>query len=330
MQLLLGNEPAKQLAMRANQTRRYYHAYLILGEAGMGKKTFATWFAKGMLCERPSPPCGECPSCVKMSHQTHPDFSVILPPEGKEWMPIETIRTLRQSCVIKPNEGAYRIYLIPEIQQFTHGAMAAFLKTLEEPPSHVIFLLTAPSAGRLPDTIVSRLMAVRLSPLSDEMISEALLQQLPTLDPQSEGYRYAISLSNGRLGEALRLAQEGLSQQEGEQSRHLSLATAWVTALSQHNGYALLRACASYEKDKGGLTIWLEAVLSLLRQQLREAVQRSPGGQNGIPTAAQYMTWITLVEECQDRLSANANRVLLLHDLCRQAMSEAMTTTGNR
>lgn len=316
MHPLLGNDAAKQLALRAHQTRCYHHAYLILGEEGMGKKTFATWFAQGMLCRGETHPCGTCSACRKMAHQAHPDFSVVLPPEGKELLPIEVVREVRRSCTIKSNEGHYRIYLIPEIQRFTIGAMAAFLKTLEEPPADVIFLVTAPSAQGLPDTIVSRLMPVRLSPLADQMIGDALTERLPALTQKPEAHALAVSLSGGVLGQALRLAEAELSAAKGGENPHLHRASTWIVAAKQGDGYALLRACVPYEKDKAGLPLWLDALLALLRQELRQTVLK--GKTRG---TVPYSKWIATIQETQDRLRENANRVLLLQDLCRRVMS---------
>jgi DNA polymerase-3 subunit gamma/tau len=135
--------------------QRIHHAYLFCGARGVGKTTAARAFARALSCAQgPTPePCGECPSCKAILAGSSPDLTEI---DGASNNSVDDVRELRESVRYPPSIGRYRIYLIDEVHMLSNAAFNALLKTLEEPPPHVVFLFATTEADKLPDTILSR------------------------------------------------------------------------------------------------------------------------------------------------------------------------------
>lgn len=307
---LLENTIAKAVVQRAHDTGLYHHAYLVCGPEGVGKKTFARLFAQGILCTDVQKPCGACSCCLKFAHNAHPDFIEILDGTDKKTISIEVVREIRRSCIVRPNEGKYKVYLIAEIQHLTPGAMAAFLKTLEEPPPHVIFLLTALEQQTLPQTVLSRIMSIPLYPLSDTALEKALLERIPDLPHES--LRYAVAISGGCLHKAM-----GLLDQK-DQDGYFKVAQEFMQAIRNKQEYQMLRLVSAYEKNRDGLLRFLSALLVLAQSALREH-QKTVRCSLGQPMASkQWLEAIEIIESCRKKLAANANVTLLGAYLCTQ------------
>ena len=140
----------------------------------MGKKTFARWFAKLILCKGETKPCGVCSACRKITAGTHPDVQIWEEETKSGMLSVGFVRDLRRDCAILPNESDYKIYIIPHMERMNDSAFNALLKTLEEPPKHVVFLLTAPNPDELADTVRSRVVPIQLYPLTDAQMETAI------------------------------------------------------------------------------------------------------------------------------------------------------------
>ena len=160
---LLGNEQALSRLQNMVDCERIGHGYLFTGAEGTGKRTLARWFAKAILCTGEHPPCGECPACRKMERLSHPDYKEYVGENRARSFPVEVVRQIRQDCAVLPNEGKKKIYCLSNVQNMTTEGLNAFLKTLEEPPAHSVFLLLCPSATQLPETVRSRYPGSRWS-----------------------------------------------------------------------------------------------------------------------------------------------------------------------
>ena len=134
---------------------RIGHAYLFCGTRGTGKTTVAKIFAKAVNCEHPidGNPCGECAACRSITAGTSMNVIEI---DAASNTGVDNIREIRDEVAYSPTEGRYKVYIIDEVHMLSIGAFNALLKTLEEPPSYVIFILATTEAHKIPTTILSR------------------------------------------------------------------------------------------------------------------------------------------------------------------------------
>lgn len=208
---VVGHEWAVNLFKRALANGRVAHAYLLTGPPQIGKRSLALNFAQALNCLDEEKPCGQCLACSKIARGSHPDVQVIEGERGT--LKIDQMRTLRREAALSPLEGRWKVYIIRQMEQATAEAANCLLKTLEEPPTHVILILTASEAEALLPTIVSRCQVLNLRPLATETLQKAL-QERWGID--TERAQLLARLSGGRLGWAVTASQNGaiLDQRE--------------------------------------------------------------------------------------------------------------------
>ncbi len=173
------------------------HAYLFCGTRGTGKTTCARIFARAINCEHPvgGSPCGKCPTCLKLAEPTNMDIIEIDAASNNR---VDEIRELRENVKYPPVNGKYKVYIIDEVHMLTDSAFNALLKTLEEPPSYVVFIMGTTEVHKLPATILSRCMRFDFKLVGQQEL-ESLLQKI--FDKQKVFYeKEALSLI-ARLGE---------------------------------------------------------------------------------------------------------------------------------
>jgi len=175
---------------------------LLVGPNQVGKRTLGRTLAQAILCTEQQAPCGACRSCQLILRGRHPDVQTIS--ADSERIKIDAIREMQHLVALSPVEGPYRIFLIPRFGRATTSAANALLKTLEEPPSTVILILTATSVDALLPTIVSRCQVVPLRLLPTAQIRAALEERGTAPDKA----RLLSHLAQGRVGWALAAAED--------------------------------------------------------------------------------------------------------------------------
>lgn len=216
---LLGHNWAVDMLRRHVATGETRHAYLFAGPGGVGRRSLALAFARALICVNPPAPgefCGQCRACKLIGVRRHPDLSIVEPtikdPNDRNALipalhgetRISQIRDLQRILNLKPYESKYRVVICERFNQATSEASNAFLKMLEEPPAHVIILLTADTPETLLPTIVSRCEALRLRPLSVEQVKREL-ENRGLENGQAELFAH---ISGGLPGYAFRLAED--------------------------------------------------------------------------------------------------------------------------
>ena len=170
---VIGQEHITKTISKSIAQKKIAHAYLFSGPHGVGKTSLARIIAKALNCVNgpTDKPCGECPSCVQIENGTPLDVIEI---DGASNRGIENIRTIIENVRISPVSGKYKIYIIDEVHQITNEAFNALLKTLEEPPPHVVFILATTEAERVLPTIRSRCQQYTFKSLNIEDLEKIL------------------------------------------------------------------------------------------------------------------------------------------------------------
>ncbi|HJN76052.1 MAG TPA: DNA polymerase III subunit gamma/tau [Myxococcota bacterium] len=170
---ICGQGHVTQTLQNALRLERIHHAFLFTGARGVGKTTAARTFARALNCaEGPTPtPCGECSSCKEISGGGSTDVIEI---DGASNNSVEDVRSLRDAVRYLPARDRYRIYIIDEVHMLSIGAFNALLKTLEEPPAHVLFIFATTEPQKIPDTILSRVQRFDFKRIPSAIVVERL------------------------------------------------------------------------------------------------------------------------------------------------------------
>ena len=187
---------------------KFSHAYLFCGSRGTGKTTCAKILAKAVNCESPvnGNPCNKCPSCLAIDNGTATD---VLEMDAASNNGVDNIRDIRDEVVYTPSLLKYRVYIVDEVHMLTGSAFNALLKTLEEPPSHVIFILATTELHKLPATIISRCQRFdfRRITVSDIMARLAHIANNEGINADNDALRMIAKYSQGGLRDAISLLE---------------------------------------------------------------------------------------------------------------------------
>jgi DNA polymerase III subunit gamma/tau len=264
---VVGQDPVTRTLRNALSSGRVAHAYLFTGPRGVGKTTTARLLAKALACTARTGPeaCGACPSCQDFVSGAPVDVMEI---DAASNTSVDDIRTLRENVKYAPARGRFKVYIVDEVHMLSGAAFNAFLKTLEEPPAHVVFILATTDPKKIPATVLSRCQRFDFRPIAPEQLTQSLtriLEQegvpfepgaLPVLIRAAEGsLRDALSLldtaiayGGGKLDEA------GVARLLGSSSPvHVR---GFVAALLARDGAAALEAidrAATDGEDLGAL-----------------------------------------------------------------------------
>ena len=196
---------------------RIGHAYLFCGTRGTGKTSIAKIFARAVNCEHPvdGSPCGECSMCRQIAAGASLNVVEI---DAASNNGVENIRDIREQVQYPPTDGRYRVYIIDEVHMLSIGAFNALLKTLEEPPSYVIFILATTEVHKIPITILSRCQRYDFKRISIDTIAGRLaeLTQAEQIDVDDRALRYVARAADGSMRDALSLLDQCVAFHFGE------------------------------------------------------------------------------------------------------------------
>lgn len=219
---LIGQESTCRILKNALNSQRIHHAYLFTGTRGVGKTTLARLLAKCLNCQtKITPePCNQCATCLAINTNR---FTDLIEVDAASRTKVEDTRDLLADVYYAPSQGRYKIYLIDEVHMLSTHSFNALLKTLEEPPTHVIFLLATTDPQRLPATILSRCLQFHLKIISATQISDHLANVLnnenisyepAALSPLAHAARGSLRDALSLLDQAIAYTNQHLTQQD--------------------------------------------------------------------------------------------------------------------
>ncbi len=290
---MVGQEHVLKALINALDHNRLHHAYLFTGTRGVGKTSIARILAKCLNCETgvSSEPCGTCSACVEISEGRFVDLIEV---DAASRTKVEDTRELLDNVQYAPTRGRYKIYLIDEVHMLSSHSFNALLKTLEEPPEHVKFLLATTDPQKLPVTILSRCLQFNLKNMSPERIVDHLKDILgKEVIPFEEAGLWLLARSaDGSMRDALSLTDQAISFGSGkivEADVAAMLGTIdhqliqkLMEGLIQLDGQAILDAVAGFAEHAPDFDAALSDLLALLHriaiaQALPEALDNSYG-----------------------------------------------------
>ncbi len=213
---MVGQDHVLQALINALDSERLHHAYLFSGTRGVGKTTIARIFAKSLNCDVGigSEPCGECPSCQEVDEGRSVDLIEI---DAASRTGVDDMRELLDNVQYAPTRGRFKIYLIDEVHMLSRHSFNALLKTLEEPPAHIKFLLATTDPQKVPVTVLSRCLQFNLKRMSREQIQSHLQYLLGEEQINNEDAAIALlaSAADGSMRDALSLLDQAIAHGSG-------------------------------------------------------------------------------------------------------------------
>lgn len=256
--MIAGNAQLRADLQTMRRQNHLPHALLLHGERGCGKKMLAKWFSMLVLCEHSDlAPCGKCKTCQLIMNDAHPDVLTAEHSGKKMGFSVETVREIRKEASILPNSGEMRIFLFPDADGMSVQAQNALLKSVEEPPAHACFVFTTETIGALLPTLLSRMTAKAVFPVTESECVEALTQ----LSYPAEDIQAAVSRFGGNIGKCIAYLSDEMQRTAAETAAGLT------AALANMNEYQILQLLTAAASDKD----LLRRTLELLDMQIRDA-----------------------------------------------------------
>ena len=234
---VVGQDAITRTLRNALASGRIAHAYLFAGPRGIGKTTTARLLARALLCSerRGAEPCGACEVCRDAAASVD-----VVEIDGASNRGIEEIRTLRENVKYAPARGRYKVYIIDEVHQLTEAAFNALLKTLEEPPAHVVFVLATTDPRDIPATVLSRVQRFDFRPIAPELLAQTLADILgkEKLEFEPAALPVIVRAAEGSLRDALSLLDTAIAYGDGRLAADTAAALLGTTAPADVRAFA--------------------------------------------------------------------------------------------
>lgn len=326
---VVGQAHVVQALTNALQQQRLHHAYLFAGTRGVGKTTISRILAKSLNCtgvdgqgDITAAPCGQCPACVAIDQGRFVDYTEL---DAASNRGVDEVQGLLEQAVYKPVQGRFKVFMIDEVHMLSNTAFNAMLKTLEEPPDYLKFVLATTDPQKVPVTVLSRCLQFNLRQMAPEIIATQLKHVLQQEDVAAEPAALLLlgRAARGSMRDALSLADQAIAYGSGalqlESVRQMlgsadrSVVFALIEALAAGDGAAVMQEVDALRADGQSAATTLEEMAGVLQRMA--VAQLAPGHESASndPDAAR-------IAELAARLPADETQ--LLYSLCIHGRSE--------
>ncbi len=282
---LVGQSHVVQALTNALRSQRLHHAYLFTGTRGVGKTTVSRILAKSLNCETgiTDQPCGVCAACTDIDAGHFVDYTELDAASNRS---VDEIQQLLEQAVYKPVQGRFKVFMIDEVHMLTGHAFNAMLKTLEEPPDYLKFVLATTDPHKVPVTVLSRCLQFNLRPMAAETIVEHLEQVLPAenITADTQALRLIARAARGSMRDALSLTDQAIAFGNGQLlegpvrdmlgSVDTSHVFTLIQALAEADGLTVVQTCEQLRVMGLSASSMLEEMCMVLQ---RMAVNQAVG-----------------------------------------------------
>ena len=305
---LVGQEHVVKALRNALEKGRLHHAYLLTGTRGVGKTTIARILAKSLNCEHPKEgePCGQCQSCRDIDTGRFVDLLEI---DAASNTGIDNIREVLENAQYAPTAGKYKVYIIDEVHMLSKSAFNAMLKTLEEPPEHVKFILATTDPHKVPVTVLSRCLQFILRNMTAQQVADHIAHVLDSEQIPYETPALALlgRAAAGSMRDALSLLDQAIAMGSGKVAEQD--VRQMIGAVDKRYLYELLQSIA----DQNG---------AALMNQAREMAERAVGFDNALSELALLLQRIALLQTVPAAVPADDPEYPALKHLAAQLGGE--------
>ena len=329
---MVGQAHVVQALSNALTTQRLHHAYLFTGTRGVGKTTVSRILAKSLNCHGPdgqggitATPCGVCQACRDIDSGRFVDYTEL---DAASNRGVDEVQSLLEQAVYKPVQGRFKVFMIDEVHMLTNTAFNAMLKTLEEPPEYLKFVLATTDPQKVPVTVLSRCLQFNLRPMAPETVLEHLVQVLKTeeVPAEAQALRLLARAARGSMRDALSLTDQAIAFGNGalvEASVRQMLGTvsrghvfALIEALAAGDGKTVVETSETLRRDGLSAASTLEEMTTVL--QAMAVLQAVPARAE----AAADATDPDAVETARLAASMPPDETQLLYSLCLHGRGE--------
>jgi DNA polymerase-3 subunit gamma/tau len=325
---MVGQDHVVQALGNALTTQRLHHAYLFTGTRGVGKTTVSRILAKSLNCQGPdgqgditATPCGVCQACTDIDSGRFVDYTEL---DAASNRGVDEVQALLEQAVYKPVQGRFKVFMIDEVHMLSNTAFNAMLKTLEEPPDYLKFVLATTDPQKVPVTVLSRCLQFNLRPMAPETIREHLerVLQAEAVDADAQSLRLLSRAARGSMRDALSLTDQAIAfgagrlqeptvrQMLGSVDR--SYVFNLLQALAQSDGKAVVQISEALRLHGLSAAATLEEMASVLQRMAVQQVVPSDADDTD-PEAAELAALA---------LAMPADETQLLYSLCLHGRAE--------